>query len=147
VFTGDRSGDFLFASLFRTGYANQPESTDRDDGLQLNDCFITAAVKCAPPQNKPTPSERDTCRPYLERELAALSDVRVIVTLGQFGWDAIASHFRLRPKPRFGHGTEVALPDGRTLLGSYHVSQQNTFTGVLTPTMLDAVFNRARALA
>jgi uracil-DNA glycosylase family 4 len=147
VFTGDRSGDFLFASLFRTGYANQPESTDRSDGLELSDCFITAAVKCAPPQNKPTPSERDTCRPYLERELAALSDVRVIVSLGQFGWDAIASHYRLRPKPRFGHGTEVALSDGRTLLGSYHVSQQNTFTGVLTPTMLDAVFNRARALA
>jgi uracil-DNA glycosylase len=91
--------------------------------------------------------ERDTCRPYLERELAALADVGVTVTLGQFGWDAITSHHRLRPKPRFGHGAEVALPDGRTLLGSYHVSQQNTFTGVLTPDMLDAVFNRARELA
>jgi uracil-DNA glycosylase family 4 len=147
VFTGDRSGDFLFASLFRTGYANQPTSAHRGDGLQLIDCFITAAVKCAPPQNKPTPMERDTCRPYLERELAALADVGVTVTLGQFGWDAITSHHRLRPKPRFGHGAEVALPDGRTLLGSYHVSQQNTFTGVLTPDMLDAVFNRARELA
>jgi uracil-DNA glycosylase family 4 len=147
VFTGDRSGDFLFASLFRTGYANQPESTHRGDGLALIDCFITAAVKCAPPQNKPTPSERDACRPFLERELAALTDVRVIVALGQFGWDAITSHYRLRPKPRFGHGAELTLPDGRTLLGSYHVSQQNTFTGVLTPDMLDAVFNRARALA
>jgi uracil-DNA glycosylase len=104
-------------------------------------------VKCAPPQNKPTPAERDTCRPYLERELAALTSVRVIVPLGQFGWDAITAHYRLRPKPRFGHGVEVALPDGRTLLGSYHVSQQNTFTGVLTPEMLDDVFNRARALA
>src|SRR5881275_1438870 len=102
VFTGDRSGDFLFASLFRTGYANQPSSTD---------CFDTAAVKCAPPQNKPTPAERDTCRPYLERELTALVDTRVIVTLGQFGWDAIAAHFRLRPKPKFGHGSEVELPD------------------------------------
>jgi uracil-DNA glycosylase family 4 len=147
VFTGDRSGDFLFASLFRTGYANQPTSTHRGDGLELIDGFITAAVKCAPPQNKPTPSERDTCRPYLERELAALVDARVIVALGQFGWDAITSHYGLRPKPRFGHGVEVALPDGRTLLGSYHVSQQNTFTGVLTPEMLDAVFNRARELA
>jgi uracil-DNA glycosylase family 4 len=147
VFTGDRSGDFLFASLFRTGYANQPESTQRGDGLELKDCFITAAVKCAPPQNKPTPSERDRCRPYLERELAALTDVGVIVTLGQFGWDAITAHYGLRPKPRFAHGAEVALPDGRTLLGSYHVSQQNTFTGVLTPGMLDAVFSRARTLA
>jgi uracil-DNA glycosylase family 4 len=147
VFTGDRSGDFLFASLFRTGYANQPTSTHRGDGLELINCFITAVVKCAPPQNKPTPAERDTCRPFLERELAALVDVRVIVTLGQFGWDAITSHYRMRPKPRFAHGAEVALPDGRTLLGSYHVSQQNTFTGVLTPDMVDAVFNRARELA
>ena len=146
VFTGDRSGDFLFASLFRTGYANQPTSTDRADGLELKDCFITAAVKCAPPANKPTPGERDTCRPYLERELALLSDVRTIVSLGQFGWDAIAAHYRVRPKPRFGHGVEVELPDGRVLIGSYHVSQQNTFTGVLTPEMLDQVFNRARAL-
>ncbi len=146
VFTGDRSGDFLFASLFRTGYANQAASDHRGDGLHLFDCFITAAVKCAPPQNKPTPSERDTCRPYLERELAALTSVRVIVALGQFGWDAIAAHYRLRPKPRFTHGAEVELPDGRRLLGSYHVSQQNTFTGVLTPEMLDAVFERAREL-
>ena len=146
VFTGDRSGDFLFASLFRTGYASQPESTDRDDGLELRNCFITAAVKCAPPANKPTPAERDACRPYLERELAQLDGVRVIVTLGQFGWDAITSHYRLRPRPKFGHGVEAALPDGRALLGSYHVSQQNTFTGKLTPDMLDAVFNRARAL-
>ena len=146
VFTGDRSGDFLFASLHRTGFANQPTSTHRGDGLELTDCFITAAVKCAPPANKPTPAERDTCRPYLERELAQLVDVRVIVTLGQFGWDAIAAHYRLRPKPKFGHGGEAMLPDGRVLIGSYHVSQQNTFTGVLTPEMLDAVFNRARAL-
>jgi len=146
VFTGDRSGDFLFASLHRCGYANQPHSIDAHDGLELDDCFITAAVKCAPPANKPTPAERDTCRPYLERELALLRDVTVIVSLGQFGWDAIASHYAVRPKPKFGHGAEVALPDGRTLLGSYHVSQQNTFTGKLTPDMLDAVFNRARAL-
>ena len=147
VLTGDRSGDFLFASLFRTGYANQATSTHRDDGLELEDCFITAAVKCAPPQNKPTPTERDACRPFLERELATLTSVRVIVALGQFGWDAVASHYRLRPKPRFAHGHEVELPDGRVLLGSYHVSQQNTFTGVLTPEMLDAVFQRARQVA
>ena len=146
VFTGDRSGDFLFASLFRTGYASQPTSTHRGDGLELSDCFITAAVKCAPPQNKPTPSERDACRPFLALELAALTSVRVIVTLGQFGWDAVTSHYRLRPKPRFTHAHEAELPDGRMLLGSYHVSQQNTFTGVLTPDMLDAVFQRAQQL-
>jgi uracil-DNA glycosylase family 4 len=146
VFTGDRSGDFLFASLQRTGYANQPTSVHRGDGLALHGCFITAAVKCAPPANKPTPAERDTCRPFLERELAALADVRVVVALGQFGWDAVVRHHGLRPRPQFGHGAEVALPDGAWLLGSYHVSQQNTFTGKLTPHMLDAVFTHARAL-
>ena len=147
VFTGDRSGDFLFASLHRTGYANQPTSSHRGDGLRLHDCYITAAVKCAPPANKPTPAERDTCRPYLERELDLLRRVRVVVALGQFGWDAITAHHGVRPKPRFGHGAEVALPDGTTLLGSYHVSQQNTFTGKLTEPMLDAVFARARQLS
>jgi uracil-DNA glycosylase family 4 len=147
VFTGDRSGDFLFASLHRTGYANQPTSESVDDGLVLGGCFITAAVKCAPPANKPTPTERDTCRPYLERELALLRDVRVVVALGQFGWDAVVGHHRVRPKPRFGHGAEVPLPDGTTLLGSFHVSQQNTFTGKLTPAMLDDVFVRARVIA
>jgi uracil-DNA glycosylase family 4 len=147
VFTGDRSGDFLFASLYRSGYANQPTSSHRDDGLWLHDCYITAAVKCAPPANKPTPAERDTCRPYLERELDLLRRVRVVVALGQFGWEAITAHHRVRPKPRFGHGAEVPLPDGTTLLGSYHVSQQNTFTGKLTEPMLDAVFARARQLS
>jgi uracil-DNA glycosylase family 4 len=147
VFTGDRSGDFLFASLHRTGYANQPTSEHRGDGLALGGCFITAAVKCAPPANKPTPAERDACRPFLELELAALRRLRVVVALGQFGWDAVVRHHGVRPKPRFGHGAEVALPDGTWLLGSYHVSQQNTFTGVLTEPMLDAVFERARALA
>jgi uracil-DNA glycosylase family 4 len=147
VFTGDRSGDFLFASLYRSGYANQPTSSHREDGLRLHDCYITAAVKCAPPANKPTPAERDTCRPYLERELDLLRRVRVVVALGQFGWEAITAHHRVRPKPRFGHGAEVPLPDGTTLLGSYHVSQQNTFTGKLTEPMLDAVFARARQLS
>jgi uracil-DNA glycosylase family 4 len=147
VFTGDRSGDFLFGSLHRTGYANQPSSDHRDDGLALTDCFITATVKCAPPQNKPTPEERDTCRPFLERELVQLGGVRVVVALGQYGWDAVCAHHRVRPKPRFGHGAEASLGDRRTLLGSYHVSQQNTFTGKLTPEMLDAVFRRARSIA
>jgi uracil-DNA glycosylase len=147
VFTGDRSGDFLFASLHRTGYGNQPTSERRGDGLRLSDCYITAAVKCAPPANKPTPIERDACRPYLARELDALRSVRIIVALGQFAWDAITGHHGVRPKPTFGHGVEVSLPDGITLLGSYHVSQQNTFTGRLTEPMLDAVFVRARELS
>lgn len=147
VFTGDRSGDFLFASLHRTGYANQPTSVSRDDGLTLHDCYITAAVKCAPPANKPTPAERDTCRPYLEQELKLLHDARVMVALGQFGWDAVVTHYGLRPRPKFGHGAEARLPDGRWLLGSYHVSQQNTFTGKLTEPMLDAIFERARELS
>ena len=146
VFTGDRSGDFLFASLHRTGYANQPTSVSAGDGLRLDGCYITAAVKCAPPANKPTPVERDACRSFFTRELDLLRDVRVIVALGQFGWDAVIALHAVRPKPQFGHGAEVALPDGTTLLGSYHVSQQNTFTGVLTDAMLDAVFARARAL-
>jgi uracil-DNA glycosylase family 4 len=145
VFTGDRSGDFLYASLHRAGFANQPTSLHRGDGLRLRDCWITAPVKCAPPENRPTPDERDRCAPYLDRELAALP-VQVVVALGAFGWDAALRHLgRPRPKPKFGHGAETVL-DGVTLLGSYHVSQQNTFTGKLTPDMLDAVFGRAAAL-
>ena len=147
VFTGDRSGDFLYASLFRCGYANQPTSDHRGDGLRLEGAWVSAAVRCAPPANKPTPAERDACRPYLERELALLDGIRVVVALGQFGWDVVAGLHRLAPRPRFGHGAEVALPGDRTLIGSYHVSQQNTFTGVLTGDMLDAVFERARNLA
>jgi uracil-DNA glycosylase family 4 len=147
VFTGDRSGDFLFASLHRTGFANQPTSEHREDGLALRGCFITAAVKCAPPQNKPTPAERDACRPYFTRELRLLNNVRVIVALGQFGWDAVCTNYGIRPRPTFGHGNEVTLPGRRTLIGSYHVSQQNTFTKRLTPDMLDTVFQRARELA
>ena len=147
VFTGDRSGDWLFASMHRTGFANQPTSVSQDDGLRLDGVWVTAAVRCAPPANKPLPSERDNCLPYADEELRLLAGVTVIVCLGQFGWDAACRLLGLRPKPRFGHGAEHALGDGRTLLGCFHPSQQNTFTGKLTEPMIDAVFGRARQLA
>lgn len=146
MFTGDRSGDFLYASMHRTGFASQPTAVARDDGLELNDAWITSPVKCAPPQNKPTIAERDACAPFLTRELEILP-WRIVVALGGFGFQLVARHFDVRPRPRFGHGVEVDLPGGRTLLGCYHVSQQNTFTRRLTPDMLDAVFRRANALA
>jgi uracil-DNA glycosylase family 4 len=151
VFTGDRSGDWLYASLHRTGYANQPTSVAADDGLELTDAFITAAVKCAPPANKPTPEERDRCRPFLDRELAQLDRVAVIVTLGAFGYEALWSALRdagvelPKPRPRFTHLLEVPTPRA-TILGCFHPSQQNTFTGKLTEPMIDAVFRRAREL-
>ncbi|MEA2459247.1 MAG: uracil-DNA glycosylase, partial [Thermoleophilaceae bacterium] len=147
VFTGDRSGDWLFASMHRTGFANQPESVALGDGLRLDGAFVGAAVRCAPPANKPLPGERDECLPYAAEELRLLESVRVIVCLGQFGWDAACRLLALKPKPRFGHGAEHALPDGRTLLATFHPSQQNTFTGKLTEPMIDAVFARARELA
>jgi uracil-DNA glycosylase family 4 len=153
MFTGDRSGDFLFAALHRTGFANQPVSLHAGDGLRLQDAWITAAVRCAPPANKPTPSERDNCLPYAQRELELLAGVRVIVCLGAFAWDAAlrvlaaAGAAVPRPRPRFGHGVELTLPDGRLLLGCFHPSQQNTFTGKLTAPMIDTVLLRARAIA
>ena len=147
MFTGDRSGEWLYRALWRAGFANQPESVGRDDGLVLTDAWITAPVRCAPPANKPTPAERDTCRPFIDRELALLTEATVFVALGAFGYQAVASILGVRPRPRFGHGVEVVAPDGRTIVCSFHVSQQNTFTGRLTEPMLDAVFARARAIA
>jgi len=147
VFTGDRSGDWLMASLYRTGFANQPTSVSRDDGLRLHGAFVAAAVRCAPPANKPLPSERDNCLPYAAAELGLLTEIRVIVCLGAIAWDSAARLLQIRPKPRFGHGAEFETDDGLLLLGSYHPSQQNTFTGRLTEGMLDSVFSRAREVA
>ena len=156
IFTGDRSGDWLFAALHRVGLAVLPTSTHAADGQSLVDTRMVAAVRCAPPDNRPTVGERDTCAPYLERELALVAgSLRVVVALGGYGWDAILRGFRSigwevpRPKPRFGHGAEALLsgPDRDVLLlGSYHPSQQNTFTGRLTEPMLDDVLSRAAAL-
>jgi uracil-DNA glycosylase family 4 len=151
VFTGDRSGDWLYAALHRAGYANQPQAVSRDDGLELRDAYVTATVRCAPPANKPTPEERDNCLPYLERELRLLPHGRVVVALGSFGWNGFLRGARAlgvevpRPRPRFGHGAETDVGPWR-LIGCYHPSQQNTFTGKLTEPMIDAVFARARAL-
>jgi uracil-DNA glycosylase len=153
MFTGDRSGDFLYAALHRAGYANQPTSVHRGDGLALTDCFITSPVKCAPPANKPLPSERANCAPYIRAELAALTRARVLLCLGAIGWEAalrvraeVTGEPVPRPKPRFAHGA-VAAGERLTLLGCFHVSQQNTFTGRLTPAMLDEALERARQLS
>jgi uracil-DNA glycosylase len=151
IFTGDRSGDFLFGSLHRVGLSNQPTSVSRDDGLRLIRAYLSAVNRCAPPANKPTPAERDTCLPFLAREIAALEPLRVLVALGAFAWDGAlralsALGHPTRPRPRFGHAAEASVGPF-VLLGSYHPSQQNTFTGKLTPQMLDAVFERAAELA
>lgn len=148
VFTGDRSGDWLYAALHRAGLASQPDAWAKDDGLVLTDAFITSVVKCAPPANKPTVAERDACLPYLEAELEALDRVKVVVALGSFGWDGFLRASKAngieipKPKPKFGHGAEARIGD-RLLIGCYHPSQQNTFTGTLTEEMMDAVFDRA----
>ena len=152
MFTGDSSGDWLYAALHREGFASQPESVSRHDGQRLSDCWITAAGRCAPPGNKPTPTELDRCRPYLEAELRLLTCTRVALALGRIGheawlkasgwWDRLAP----RERPRFAHGAEARLPDGMTLLASFHPSRQNTQTGKLTPAMWRAVFARARRL-
>jgi len=165
MFTGDRSGEWLYWARHRAGLATRPESMWRDDGLELTNCWLTAVVRCVPPANKPTPAERDACRPFLEREVLALGDLRAIVALGGFAWDAILRVLRdldygvPSPKPKFGHGAEVevgarpkaadvtAARRGLTLIGSYHPSQQNTFTGRLTREMFDAVWGRAVEVA
>ena len=147
VFTGDRSGDWLYRAMHRAGLASQPTSVSADDGLRLRGAWVTAAVKCAPPGNRPLPDERAACLPFLRRELALLGGVRVVVCLGGFAWEVACAEFGLRPRPRFGHGHEAEVPGGPTLLGSFHPSQQNTFTGRLTEPMLDTVFARAVALA
>lgn len=157
MFTGDRSGDFLYAALYRAGLASQPNAISIDDGLTLREVRITAPVHCAPPDNKPTPAERDNCAPYLAEELDILDRLRVVIVLGSFGWQALLTTLGTigwqvpRPRPKFAHGAELPLhhASGRalTLLGCFHVSQQNTFTGRLTPAMLDDVVHRAKQLA
>ena len=147
IFTGDRSGDFLFRSMYRTGLANQPTSVSRDDGLRLLGSYVAAVNRCAPPGNRPTPLERDACLPFLEREIAALRRLRVVVALGAFAWDGALRAmsglgYRVRPRPAFGHAAEASVGP-YALLGCFHPSQQNTFTGKLTEPMLDAVFERA----
>ena len=150
IFTGDRSGDWLFRALHKAGFANQPVSVDRNDGLRLRDCYVTATVRCAPPQNKPLPPENANCRPYLLRELELLERVRVIVALGRFAFDAaIASVGLDEPssrRPEFKHAAEVRLAGGVILIASFHPSQQNTFTGKLTEPMFDQVFTRAKKI-
>ena len=152
MFTGDRSGDWLYAALHRAGYASQAEATDREDGLRLRDAYVTAVVRCAPPANRPAPAERDNCLPYLQRELTLLDRCRTIVALGSFAWDGSLLALRAlgetvpKPKPRFGHGAEAEV-GGWKLLGCYHPSQQNTFTGRLTEPMIGGVFARARELS
>ncbi len=146
IFTGDRSGDWVFGALYKAGFANQPTSVSRGDGLSLNEAYVSACVRCAPPGNKPTPLERDTCLPYLARELALLPSLRVMVCFGAFAYEGLSTLLAIRRRPRFGHGVQVDLPDGRTVLCSFHPSQQNTFTGKLTEPMFDAIFARARDL-
>ncbi len=151
IFTGDRSGDFLFAALHRAGLANQAVSLHRGDGLRLDSTYVAAVVRCAPPTNRPLPAERDNCLPYLAREIGLLRGLRAVLALGSFAWDGAlralgANGHRVAPKPAFGHGAEAPVGPF-VLLGSYHPSQQNTFTGKLTPPMLDAVLARARAVA
>jgi uracil-DNA glycosylase family 4 len=147
IFTGDRSGDWLFASLHRVGLANQPSSTSREDGLRLSGVWVTAAVRCAPPANKPTPAERDRCLPYLHREMELIGPVKVVVVLGQFAYDVVSRTLSIRPRPPCGHGAMVTAPRGVTVICSYHPSQQNTFTGRLTEPMTDRIFAQAAAHA
>ncbi|MGA0366419.1 MAG: uracil-DNA glycosylase [Ilumatobacteraceae bacterium] len=146
IFTGDRSGDWLYRAMYRAGFANQPTSTHRGDGLRLVGAWVTSAVKCAPPDNKPSTDERDACVPFLRREIAALSRLRVVVCLGAFAYEAACREFSVKPRPKFGHGVETESPSGVSLVCSFHPSQQNTFTGRLTEPMFDAIFERVAEL-
>ncbi len=152
LFTGDRSGDWLFRALHKAGFASQPSSRALDDGLELRGCYIAAACRCAPPANKPLPQEMRNCRPYLERELSLLPRLQVLVGLGRIGFDAAfdavrsAQRTELKARPKFAHGAQVELSEGLVLLGTFHPSQQNTFTGRLTEPMFDAVWSRAREI-
>jgi uracil-DNA glycosylase family 4 len=147
MFTGDRSGDWLFEALWRAGFANQPQSVDRQDGLVLNGAWVTAAVRCAPPDNRPSTEEKQTCLSYLIEELALLERRRVVVALGQIATDSLARIFAIRPRPKFAHLAEYPLGESLTMVCSYHPSQRNTFTNLLTKEMFDAVFARARELS
>jgi len=152
MFTGDRSGDWLYGALHAAGFANQPNSDHRGDGLKLNDCYITAAVRCAPPGNKPSRAEFERCRPYLVQELRLFKKLRVVIALGKIAFDSFLAAYHEnggvvpKPRPKFGHSASCVLPDGLRLLCSYHPSQQNTFTGKLTRPMFHRVFEQARAL-
>ena len=151
IFTGDRSGDWLYGALHVAGFANQPVSVHRNDGLQLTGCYITAAVRCAPPENKPSRVEFERCRPYLVEEIELLTSIRVVIALGKIAFDSFLAAYREsggivpKPRPRFGHGASIGLANGLTLICSYHPSQQNTFTGKLTRPMFDSVFEKAKA--
>lgn len=146
MFTGDRSGDWLYRALHKAGFATQAESVSATDGLSLLDAWVSSAVRCAPPDNKPTNAERDTCVTYLKRERELLRNVKVVVCLGSFAYDAVCREWGMKPRPKFGHGVEATAPDGTVVLCSFHPSQQNTFTGKLTEPMFDAIFTRARTV-
>lgn len=146
IFTGDRSGDWLYRAMHRAGFANQPTSIHRGDGLKLKRAWVTSAVKCAPPDNKPLPSERDACRGFLRREIEALTKLKVVVCLGAFAYEAACAEFGVKPRPKFGHGVEVVSPSGVVLVCSFHPSQQNTFTGRLTEPMFDAIFTQVQKI-
>lgn len=147
IFTGDRSGEWLYGALYRAGFSNQPQSLSREDALQLKDVYITCVARCAPPENKPTPEEIQTCLPYLQEEMRILNSVKIYLALGQIGLSGLWKTLQInRARPRFGHGEEATLPDGRIILMSYHPSQQNTFTGRLTQPMWDGIFSRAKEI-
>ena len=144
MFTGDRSGDWLYRAMHKAGFATQAESVSATDGLNLVDAWVSSAVRCAPPDNKPTNVERDTCVTYLKRERELLRNVKVVVCLGSFAYEAVCREWNIKPRPKFGHGVEAVAPDGTVVICSFHPSQQNTFTGKLTEPMIDAVFSRAK---